>query len=404
MKIVFVVTSFWAYGELLIAKEFADKIADENEILFLIPPTHKKSIGNRYRIVTLVPKSRKINQILLTEIKMSFNPDLVILSDFLNYAFADRHYGLLREDLDILECKIATFDNFDWKLNRSCMDTYGFKSDIPKKISIDDYGPRIIPCPLGNPEIKKMGEYRFSLFTDNIQIDLSKEKEKLKRKLLPSNYDCKLPVILISNATWQDKYVDNRSVKEFIEFSNRQFEKLILILAKKYTIICIGEEKSVFKGVENILMLRSVPADVFNDYAKLSDAYIGLNATSTSMIKICLGGTPCINIINSIAGKISDELNNENIYVKAYKFCMFPVGWYSFLKRLIRDNEYFDLITFCELFKLEETLNTIYDLVENKKTRDSFNDNLRHFQSKVRGLPDPSVIIKDIVGRDCYDK
>ena len=101
MNVVFIVTSFWSFGELLIAVEFADElIKSGDKICFIAPPTHKNTILKKgYICISLVPKSRQLNRILFNEVKYSFKPDLVILSDFLNYNFADRHYGITKEDL-----------------------------------------------------------------------------------------------------------------------------------------------------------------------------------------------------------------------------------------------------------------------------------------------------------------
>lgn len=101
MKVLFIVTSFWAYGELIIAMNFAKKLAkDGHKPHFLIPPKHKRIVDqNGYKNTVLIPKAGKINRILMKDIEYSISPNLVILSDFLNYNYCEVHYGITKEDL-----------------------------------------------------------------------------------------------------------------------------------------------------------------------------------------------------------------------------------------------------------------------------------------------------------------
>lgn len=401
MKIVFIVTSFWSYGELLIAREFADQIADDNEILFLIPPSHRHSLGNNYKYVTLIPHSRNINRILINEISQKFQPELVILSDFLNYAFADRQYGIIREDLDIFRCPLATFDNFDWKLKRKRMDTYGFKSNIPKKVNVNDYGWRIIPCPLGNPDGQREDEHRFAMFNRNISTPTQSEKLKAKKRVLGTVDE--RPVILISNAKWQEEYVKNAKIDKFIEASNRLFDELVLKLSQKFLIISIGEKRNSLSSCSNITMVDSVPARVFDDYITMSDLYIGKNITSTSMIKMALSGMACVNIINSYSSWNEDfpsivkkECSDIN---GMYKFMMYPVGWYDFLYPVLENNLYKDIIQFCELFEFDKTIKMIEKMLFIPELQTERNYKLIALKKKLSQLNSPKQIIESIADR-----
>lgn len=401
MRLVFVVTSFWAYGELLIAFNFANQLKEKCEVLFLVPPSHKKSVSGKFKYILLIPNSRNLNRIIITEIREKFRPNLVVLSDFLNYAFAHKHYGLLLEDLELFRCKIATFDNFDWKLKRSCMDTYGFISDIPKKVNIDDYGSRIIPCPIADPTIKRENEFRFSLITDNSKKAYSKKKNR--KAFFEQQHIEERSIVLISYAKWQENYAKSDRIDRFIEVSNKLFDRLIIELAKSYIVISIGERRQAFEGVSNILMFESVPADVFNEYADMADLYVGKNITSTSMINIVMSGTPCVNIINSherimnrdeiacIIGEDISDMTNE------YKYMMYPVGWYEFLKPLFANNFYSELVTWCELFDFSETLLTCHKVISDTRKKEEQKKKLNFFKEKLNELQNPQEIVSTII-------
>ena len=72
--------------------------------LFLIPPSHRPLItatGLEHQL--LIPGAGKINRILLQDIQLVHRPALVVLADFLNFDFCDRHYGLCRDDLRVVQ-------------------------------------------------------------------------------------------------------------------------------------------------------------------------------------------------------------------------------------------------------------------------------------------------------------
>lgn len=405
MNVVFVVTSFWSYGELLIARAFAEKIKEDgNNVLFIIPPSHKKSLSNLFNYVTLIPNSRNINRIIFFEVQEEFAPDLVILSDFLNYSFADRHYGITTEDLDIFKCKIATFDNFDWNLKRTSMDTYGYVSDIPKKVHIESFGDRIIACPIGAPTLgKKEGEHRFSLFS---MLDYVNQEQKLKlRKEYADKYPLDKKIILVSSAKWQQNYVQNEKIDKFVELANLIFHRILLRLAETEIVISIGEKNGIEPSCPQYITLDSMPSNEFDQYVQMSDLYIGRNITSTSMIRIALSGIPCVNIENSKVSLSAEDLASLSEFTgmeikdidKIYRFMMFPVGWYEFLKPLMDGNPYSGIVKRCELFDVESTFVAIQDVLYNEQIKVELQDRIRDMNTMLEQLQTPSDIIKLIV-------
>lgn len=406
MKIVFIVTSFWSYGELLIAMEFAENLRGfGNEVLFIIPPTHKENVVKRkFRYVTLIPKSRKFNRLIFMEIEESFKPDIIILSDFLNYGFAEQHYGILRKDLNVFSCKMATFDNFNWLLERKCMDTYGFVSDVPQKINIADYGERILPCPLVDPRnLEKNTGYRYSLVNNFINTS-ALNKTRLREKYGFNNIKGD-KTILISYAKWQESHIDYKNIDGFIELSNELFDELAIQLSRYYTVICIGKEDNTFENYENIKSYKSMPSKTFDEFVAISDMYIGRNMTSTSMIRIALSNVYCVNIINSITdSSIIEEKKFGNIdYAKSiddiymYKYMMFSVGWYNFLKPLFEDNEYAKLIYVMEQFQMNRNIELIHEILNSKEEYLSMGEKVNNLKEVLGDLPTPEQIVKEII-------
>ena len=397
MRLVFIVTSFWACGELNIAEQFAEKCSKNNKCLFLIPPSHKNLINKKFKFVTWIPNSRTINKIIINEIKSTFKPDLIILSDFLNFAFAEKHYGVIREDLELFSCPLATFDIYDWDTRRKCMDTYGFPSNIPKNISINDYGSKIIPCPLGNPNINRQNEFRFALSRKISLLDANLKKE-LKSELLGTNKTDQ-NIILISNAKWQNQYLKHKDVKNFIDLANKYFESLILELSKNNLIIIIGDTPNFLSESPNILIKNSMHKSCFDKYVSISDLYLGRNITSTSMVEIALSKIPCVNLVNSLQFLSLDTPHIFENNIRMYKFMMFPVGWFDFLTPLFKNNPYYELLTTCELFDINSTLKNINDILFNPNRKDDITQKVDILQKQLALLDDPNLIINNILSR-----
>lgn len=408
MKVVFIVTSFWSYGELLIAMQFANELRyTSSKVLFIIPPTHKNNVAkNNFKYVSLIPKSQKLNRLIFSEVEHTFKPELIILSDFLNYSFSDRHYGIDYNDLSIFSGKLATFDNFNWSLERKCMDTYGFVSDIPKRTDVKYYGEKILPCPLVDAKYSSEGsEYHYSLVRN--RLDTSKETRRLLRSKYGFSNEDNNKIILASYAKWQDSYISHENIGDFINLSNSIFDELILQLSKYYTIICIGKQDVKFKDNKNIHCYNSMPEHLFDEYASLSDLYIGRNMTSTSMVKLALSDIICINIINSIVtnDKISETCIGDLDYgamisnMPMYKYMMFPVGWYYFLKPLFWQNLYADIICLREQFHMNETLHIIHELLFSQIKKESISDKVHELNKQLTMLPTPIDIVESIISK-----
>lgn len=407
MRVVFLVTSFWSYGELLIAKQFAESINQVgHKVLFILPPTHVDSMkASGFSTMRLIPGSANLNRIIFVEVREKFHPDLVILSDFLNYNFADKHYGIRREDLDLFLCKIATFDNFDWKLKRMCMDTYGFVSDIPKRVNIDDYGSRIIPCPIANPTIPvKEGEYRYSVVSNRLIMNPDLKAELLEDYHM--NHMKNKKIILVSNAKWQETYADHENIGKFIDLSNGMFQELILRLSIEHFVIIVGDMDIAYENNPNILVKPSMPSEEYDNYIRMSDLYLCRNITSTSMIKVALAGIPCINLMNSIrstkkivekVGSYHSILANDIEDMKAYKYMMYPVGWYEFLSPVFMNNPYGNIIQSSEQFDMEDTLRKIHELLYSTKVKNKILEDIHCLNHTLDGLSSPSDIIKAVI-------
>ncbi|GAA0121928.1 MAG: hypothetical protein KID00_11145 [Clostridium argentinense] len=76
MNVAFIVTSYWAYGELLIALQFAKRIKKHGfSPYFFVPPSHEKVLKEEDILYSILfPKLGKINHILLQDYENKYKP------------------------------------------------------------------------------------------------------------------------------------------------------------------------------------------------------------------------------------------------------------------------------------------------------------------------------------------
>lgn len=362
--IVFIVTSYWSYGELTIAIEFAKQLKDKKySPYFFIPPSHEakiKQLSFKYSI--LIPNSKKINSILFEDCEHNYNPKLIILSDFINFETCEKYYGITRQDLEIFSGKVGTFDIYNWNHPERIMDVYGYKSQTVVNLTTDMYKFLLVPCPIvssfgkSNNHDGRTFYYKLSGAESTFSYDEA-NKNSLRAELgLKEN----VPIILTTLASWQANYKDADNIRESIEFMDDVFFEQLSEVCKDGHIVVIGEKK--INKQKNVIFIGNVDRSIFLKYAGAADLYVSRNITSTTVAQLALCGVPCLNIINSykvLNGILIGNKDNidENIIEvisnirRIYKYRMFPVGWHTYLKQIVRDNLFFQLIPEIELFE-----------------------------------------------------
>jgi hypothetical protein len=409
MTVLFIVTSFWAYGEVSIACEFAVRVkAAGFEPMFLIPASHEKIIKRHgFRYTTLMPRLGKVNRIIMKDLEERYHPSPVILADFLNYNFCENHYGLTYDDLSIFSGRLGTFDDFDWVLTGQKMDTYGFKAQKFGEIDIRKYGFGLCPCPIVNPGRKQANTYYYPLISKSLPYD-RKKTEIWKRKLgLP----VEKPLILFTSATWQEIYKQYPEVIAFVEAANEVFAFCLEELSRQYQVIYIGPEGYfTSRKSKSVTHLQQLAPEVFEEYLLATDVFLSRNITSTALARLALSGIPAVNLKNSVffkdksldlqalpftpldwvAGKLAElEL--------CYPYRMFPVGWYNFLSPVIKGNPYLKTIKQAEQFDVNGILNTVHDLVENETALQHLAEQRSRYLQMLEELPSVGEIIRQLV-------
>lgn len=409
--VLFVVTSFWAYGELTIAVEFARRLAGTAyRPLFLIPPSHRRLIaeaGLDYQ--TLIPRSGKINRMLLHDIQHVHRPVLVVLADSLNFDLCEQHYGLRRTDLSVFDCPVGTFDDFSWGRPGAWLDTYGFRATIESELTLDGLSFRLRPCPLNHPcpPDPAPGTHPYSLLGDVAPVPTTaRAAVRHGLGLRPDR-----PAVLVTGATWQQMHTAYPQVGGFVNACHRLLERLLTRLLPHADVLAVGPQL-VFhdRTPRGFHPLGPLSPARFGELIQAVDLHLSSNIVSVSTHRLALGGVPSVVLMSSLhkregrqwwgttpppqltafAARILDELD------EVYPYRMFPVGWYHFLDSLLVDNPFRDLVPQVELFDEDHALATIRPLLEPGPEQEKLIHARERYLAHLRALPEIPTIVQEL--------
>lgn len=377
MKVLFIVTSYWAIGEMEIAVQFAKGLSSPQEVLFWVPRKHEAYVQAKgFRTASLYFNMAKLNQIMLKNIQDTFQPDFIVLSDYLNYVFCQKHYGLTLEHLDYFTGTIGGFDLYNQMGNPRRMDTYGFQS----KLTVFDERIKFIlhPCPLLDGDIDNTEKKRFAVsLVDKLSIRSEDEKEKAKKEL---GIDVDQKLILVTNAQWQSNYRNYERAVKFVEKAEEYFHAILEELSNDYHVVVIGKE---IEEESNIHYLPSVPPAVFDQYINATDLFLSRNIISTSFAKVILMGVQGVVLINSSETE------------EAYKCKMFPVGWYDYIAPLESKSMYFQCFKQYEMFDQVGCIGKIKELLFKQQNQKK----LQEYHERLRKLKNAQDIFTELEGR-----
>jgi hypothetical protein len=378
--------------------------------LFLIPPTHRTQVAaTGMDCQVMIPGAGKINRIQLADIAHTRQPALVVLADFLNYDFCERHYGLHREDLAVFDCPIGTFDDFSWGRPGAWLDTYGFQAKIEGEITLDGLSFRLRPCPLNNPfdEIGEAQIYPYPML-DNVTDIPDDERASVRSEL---GLTTGRPVVLVTGANWQRTHEAYPRVTAFVEACQTMLERLLVSLLEHADVLAIGPQLVFGDQVPaGFHPLGSVPPERFQRLIQSVDLYLSNNIISVSLHRLALRGIPSVVMINSLhkrSGRLRWEMESppelsgfaqqvigDLDYLYPYR--MFPVGWYQFLRSLLAGNPFSDVITQVETFDEQAALAAILPLLTAGPERDRLAAAREKYLEALRKLPEVGSILNEV--------
>lgn len=339
-----------------------------------MPPSHAEAVASRgVPFVTLVPNARKLNLMLLHEMEQLYRPEAVVLSDFLNFSFAERHYGLRTEDLDVFSGGISAFDIYDFAATEGRVDTYGFYAKNMRGLTLDRYERLLQPCPVIPPSPSSEGRaYRYPLFAETPEHSVLADRERARDELgLPRGSK----VILVTSALWQTTFRANTDVLPFIRACRAATDRLLASVSDRATVISVGAAGAgTLAPIPGLRHYDHLPAREFERVVTACNVLVANNYISTSMAKMVLRGVPTLLLQSSVMKRpgtaprwfghgerpLPAELDGVE---RAYPFRMFPVGWHAFLRSVVHANPFYRIMRHAELFDADEGRAALTDML-----------------------------------------
>lgn len=402
---LFIVTSFWAYGELGIAMEFAKRLPPAGyRPLFLVPPAHGGIVataGLAHQV--LVPNAAKINRIQLADIAHTHQPALVILADFINFDFCERHFGLRRADLAVFDCPVGTFDDFAWGRPGTWLDTYGFPARHEAEVSLAGLAFRLRPCPLNDPTAPHPPDvHPYPLLST---VDEPAGDTDIRAELgLPADR----PLVLLTGASWQHMHAPYPAVAGFVEACRTMLERVLRQVLPHADVVSVGPPTVFVDGStpEGYHAIDQLAPDRFAALADTVSLYVSNNIVSVSLHRLALRGIPTVALFSSLERRDGQLRSLAPVEPKlteyaadllgrvpeVYPFRMFPVGWYHFLDSLLAGNPFTGLVTQVESFDELACADAILTGLE----RPSAEANRQSYLDSLSLLPDVATILHDI--------
>jgi hypothetical protein len=321
-----------------------------------------------------VPNARKLNVMLLLEVEQHYKPVAVVLSDFLNFSFSERHYGLHAEDLDGFSCPVSAFDLYDFAATQGRVDTYGFYAKNMRALTLDRYQRLLQPCPVIPPSPSPDARaYRYPLFSEVPDHSVPADRERARAELgLPRGSK----VLLVTSALWQTTFRASPDVLSFVQACQSAADRLLASVSERVTVISVGAAGAGSRvPIPGLRHYAHMPPAEFERVVSACDVLVANNYISTSMARMVLRGVPTLLLQSSVMkgpggeqrwfGRDDRPMPAELEGVeRAYPFRMFPVGWHAFLRPVVRANPFYRIMRHAELFDPDEGRAAVGDLLD----------------------------------------
>lgn len=413
-KILFVTLGHLSSGEFTIAFEFCKGLPKEEfDICFLTSSKGAKYLEeNKIKHVVLEQsingsdtddkiRNRKITDKLMKD----FRPDYVIASDVYTLWYSYTWTGLNMEVFKTYGVPFGSFDSYEFNSTNFVQDYYGgYKATIPDYINQCDFVIRY--CPINKVQ-KADKTVKFTYLYDQKLTITKEERMNFNRIFKPKGEK----VIFIANSNWETLNVNRLpALTNLLYWIPRIIINYILQLDEKINIIHVGPKSwGNIEINENIKYhhFKFLKPDEFNTFLSGSDIFLTTNIISSTLAKSVYATVPAIVLQNDKLvnfTRLSEQLKKMPSWYQemandvkiAYPFRLFPFGWYSFLKKLLDNNEYADTFLQTSIFQINKTINILRSYLYDKYAYTQLQHKQSLYVDKIIQLPSPKEVVESL--------
>jgi hypothetical protein len=289
-----------------------------------------------------------VNRLLFSELTGHYPPDLIVLCDFLTFAFSQTRFGITYDMLRELGRPLLSLDSYEWESGDFRIDFFnGAVRQMPD--TLRDLDGVLRPCPMNKPAPPEGRMICYS-FLHQVRPPAG-ERQSVREELgIPAD----AVLFLTAEARWQ-KMRPKSYGGPFAEIVDRLVEDCIRRLDREVHWIQLGPKQGQGKARHGKVVQHkaaSLPEQQFDRLVAAADLLISTNVASTTLIKCIRCGTNALLLHSSVLARGPADLDRcpfrlaestRTLLADAYPihpFLMYPMGWYRFLQPVLRDNPY----------------------------------------------------------------
>lgn len=409
-KLLFIALGELSTGELIIAREFAKNLPQENyQIHFLVSDLTKGVLGSRYRwkVTSLSPKDswKKNRERILSLIKEE-HVHCALLFDVYTFEYAEKWTGVSLKDLQRLDLCLGSLDEYDYQSGDFKIDYYGL---IVKKLPnlLRDLDFILKNCPLNMPK-KESTEENLHYYKVLESQKPSEDRLQKKRKEYTREGE---KLVFFTLSKWE---LDNA----YTFINHKLFIQSLLDCLYQYLadtglpihLVHVGaslwEKPKNEIGRVRYTHFSSLEVEDFEELLAAADLYITYNLVSITLTKAVEFGIPAVVLNNDKIldfQKLERALETKPRWYRemakkiriVYPFDASSFGWHYFLREIKKGNIYMKTFTRLPLFKYKLVVESLKNLLENGQT-ENCKKAIRDYQETKNKIPSPSQVMERV--------
>ena len=411
-RIIFVSLGTIAFGETIIALQFARRLPVERFACHFIVAPHNKVLLEKdvaFTHTVLQPNESFFNKLRVYEAFNSHGTDLVVLSDYLTLAFSISEFGIT---LDLLResCQsVISFDCYEWDSTDYVLDFLdGREKPIPIRFSHLDGVLR--PCPLNRPQSAGPGQLCYAFLDPELTVQPAALATTSKGKSLPDGTGM-IPnerVVFSTVAPWEQIQQKKNRGWGFPQLVVDLIQEALMAVERTIHWVRVGEGMPRMVRREGSLTIHQFPAlppPAFDALLSSADLLLTTNVAATTLAKRVLFGGSALLLSNSVYAMAAAELSStslgfsiSNTMKKRLTGCypirpfrMFPLGWRWFLEPVLDDSPYLETFVEAEILDYQAVIHAIEKGINN--VADHLLAGQKRYRKQLAHLPKPEECI-----------
>ncbi len=418
MRILAVCGAPFTYGELGLLFSFADELpAGQAEMVYLTGVNHHPLLRRgRRRGLFLEPGERQGNERKVARFLARYQPDLILVPDFLSLWYTGFLYGLSLAFWRSLEVPVVSFDSHGWCEAGYRMDIAGQSVDLIEA-AVDWFAETIPVCPFQLPSAADGNRLALPLFKNG---PVSVAEKTHWRSAAGCNHDQKLVFLVglfdhrqsVCRETlplWARAFGDGermvqagRGIAAMAARVQASLAELLRLLGDGIRIVTVAHMTADAAAQWQDLPVASLPPLDEARYDALlgsADLVLSLNGISGSLVKAARAGVPALALGQGLpAAKLRaffPAAGDEELYRWRY----FPVGMHDYYTPLLAADPLGGSCLYGEIFETRQSAETLRGLLYDSLVRGRLGERQAALSRQMDQLSSPRVVLDILQSR-----